>query len=101
MLQGKKVTYGQVVAELRPQKAEPERVRITVGENLIDYPGDKLTPTTEITTIKMHINSVVSTPKAKYLCTDVHNINLNTILEDPKYTRIKVELVPVKIMDHY
>ena len=46
MLQGKKVTYGQVVAELRPQKAEPESVRISVGGNLIDYPGDKRTQTT-------------------------------------------------------
>ena len=53
--QGKTVTYARIVAELRPQKAEPERVRITVGGNLIDYPGDKSTPTTEITTIKMHL----------------------------------------------
>ena len=70
------------MAELRPQKAEPELVRITVGGNSIDYPGEKRTPTTEITTIKIRLNSVVSTPEAKYLCTDVHNFYLNTIMED-------------------
>ena len=49
----------------------------------------------------MHLNSVVSTPEAKYLCTDVHNFYLNAIKEGPEYIRIKVELVPVKIMDQY
>ena len=90
MPQGKTVTYAQFVAKLRPQKPEPERVRITVGGNLIDCPGDKRTPTTEITTIKMHLNSVVSKPQSKYLCTDVHNFYLNTIMEDPEYMSIKV-----------
>ena len=69
--------------------------------NLIDYPGDKRTPTTEIKTIKIYLNSVVSTSEAKYLCTYVHNFYLNKIMGDPEYTRIKVELVPVKIMDRY
>ena len=94
--QGKTVTYARVVAELRPQKSEPERVRITVGGNLIDYPGDKRTPTTEITTIKMHLNSVVSTPEAKYFCTYFHNFYLKTITEGPDYMRIKIKLIPVK-----
>ena len=49
----------------------------------------------------MHLNSVVYTPEAKYLCTYAHNFYLNTIIEDPEYMRIKVELVPVKIMDQY
>ena len=99
--QGKIVTYALIVAKLRPQKAEPESVKISVGGNLIDYPGDKLTPTIEITTIKIHLNSVMSTPEAKCLCTDVHYFYLNTIMEDPEYMRIKVELVPFEIMDQY
>ena len=49
----------------------------------------------------MHINSVVSTPEAKYLCTDVHNSYLNAVTEDPKYTRIIIKLFPVEIMDQY
>ena len=101
MTQGKTVAYARVVAKLRPQKSELERVRITVGGNLIDYPVDKSTPTTEITTIKMHLNSAVSTPEAKCICTDVQNFYLNKIMEDPEYMRIKVELVPVKIIYQY
>ena len=43
----------------------------------------------------------MSTSEAKYLCTDVHKFYLNTIMEEPEYTRIKVGLVPVKIMYQY
>jgi len=35
----KKATYGRFVCDLRPQKKETERTRLTVGGNLIDYPG--------------------------------------------------------------
>jgi hypothetical protein len=34
------VTYARIVVDYRPQKADPNCVRITVGGNLIDYPGD-------------------------------------------------------------
>lgn len=33
------VTYARIVVDYRPQKFDPNRVRITVGGNLIDYPG--------------------------------------------------------------
>jgi hypothetical protein len=32
------VTYGRLVCDYRPQKAEAERTRLTVGGNLISYP---------------------------------------------------------------
>ena len=32
------VTYARIVVDFRPQKTDPNRVRITVGRNLIDYP---------------------------------------------------------------
>ena len=34
------ITYAQVVVDYRPQKEDPNRVRITVGGNLINYPGE-------------------------------------------------------------
>ena len=39
------VTYGRIVVDYQPQKGDPNRVRITAGGNLIDYP-DKLTTRT-------------------------------------------------------
>jgi hypothetical protein len=50
---GRSVTYAQFVATLRPQKAEQEHTRLTVGGNLIDYPGDVSTRTAGLTTAKI------------------------------------------------
>ena len=45
---GRTVTYGRIVAEIRPQKAETHRTRLTMGGNLISFPGDVTTPTAYI-----------------------------------------------------
>eukprot|EP00804_Cyclotella_cryptica_P023154 CCRYP_000368-RA/>CCRYP_000368-RA protein AED:0.46 eAED:0.46 QI:0/-1/0/1/-1/1/1/0/117 len=37
------VTYARIVVDYRPQKEDPNRVRITVGGNLIEYPGELTT----------------------------------------------------------
>jgi hypothetical protein len=44
------VTYARVVVDHRPQKADPNRIRITAGGNLINYPGELATRTADITT---------------------------------------------------
>jgi hypothetical protein len=72
----RKTTYIRVVCELKPHKAEKERTRVTVGGNLIDYPGDVSTRTAELQTIKLLANSVVSTPGAEFHTADVENFYL-------------------------
>jgi hypothetical protein len=67
------VTYARVVADFRPQKADPNRVRITVGGNLINYPGEVTTRTADMVTSKILWNSVLSTPGTKNCCADVKN----------------------------
>ena len=37
--QGRKVTYAQMVASIRPTKAEVNHVRVTVGSDRLDFPG--------------------------------------------------------------
>ena len=49
-----------------------------VGGDKVDYPGDKSTPTSELTTAKCLINSILSTANAKGLCIDIKNFYLNT-----------------------
>ena len=34
------VAHALIVCDYRPQKEDPNRVRITVGGNLIEYPGE-------------------------------------------------------------
>jgi hypothetical protein len=72
------VTYARIVVNYRPQQSDPNRVRITVGGNLIDYPGELTTRTADMTTAKILWNSVLSTADAKYACADVGNFYLAT-----------------------
>jgi hypothetical protein len=65
--QQKDVTYGRVCINYCPEKANPNCTRLTVGGNCIVYPGDCGTPTIDIT-VKIHLNSVVSTKDA-HCCT--------------------------------
>jgi len=76
-------------------------VRITVGGNLIDYPGELTTRTADLTTAKIMWNSVLSTPEAKYACADVGNFYLATPMERYEYMRIKREQIPDAFMDKY
>jgi hypothetical protein len=51
-----------------PQKTESARTYSAVDGNLIVYPGDTLAPTADVTALKLHVNSVLSTPGAKVVC---------------------------------
>jgi hypothetical protein len=77
---GGKVTYGSFIVDIKEQKEEEERTRLTVGGDQIEYPGDKSTRTAGLTTAKNLINSVISTLGAKFLVIDITNLCLNTPL---------------------
>jgi hypothetical protein len=97
----KRATYARVVADYRPQKADPYRVRITVGGDRIEYDGDCYTPSADLTTAKLLLNSVVSTDGAKFLGIDIKDFYLNTVLDDYQYMRIPAAYVPQAIRDQY
>ena len=97
----KDVTYGQFVCTIRPEKAEQERTRFTVGGDRINYPGDVATPTAEMLVAKMLFNSVVSTPGARCMCMDISNFYLMTPLKRPEYIKIKLSDIPDEIIKEY
>ena len=98
---GRKATYLRIVAELRPLKAETKRVRFTAGGDQIDYPGNVSTPTADLTTVKLLINSVLSTPNARFATGDLANFYLNNPMERYEYMRIPVRDIPPSIMTQY
>jgi hypothetical protein len=87
-------TYANPVVDFRPQKDDPHRIRITAGGNLIHYEGNASVRTADIDTAKIHWNSVVSTPNAKYMCLDIKNFYLTAALEYFEYMRIPLDLFP-------
>jgi hypothetical protein len=93
--------YGRLVCDIRPQKAEQHRVRLTVGGDRIDYPGETATKNTDLTTSKCLWNSTISTPHARYMCADVKKIYLNTLLDRPEYMQLALTIIPQEIIDKY
>lgn len=73
---GRKVTYGKFVCNIRPQKAGPYRMRLTIGGDQLDYPGIVYQTTADIITAKCLFNSIISTPNAKYLGIDLNDFYL-------------------------
>ena len=97
----KDITYAKFVCELKPNKAEVHRTRLTVGGDKVHYPGDVGTPTADLTLVKMHVNSVISTRNAHYMTLDVKNFYLNTPMVRYEYVRIKIEDIPEEIIVEY
>ena len=75
------VSHTKVVCEVRPTKADPNRTRITIGGNTINYTGDCGTKTGLLETVKLVINSTLSTPGAEVVTLDLANFYLNTPLD--------------------
>ena len=83
---------------IRPQKKETHRTRMTIGRNLLDYEGNTKTPTADLITMKLLLNSVLSTPGAKFMTFDVKNLCLETKLKHKQHMFLPAELIPDGIM---
>ncbi len=59
-------TYARIVVDYRPQKEDPNRIRIAVRGNLITYKGNTLTRTADLATSKLLWNSVLIKEGAQY-----------------------------------
>jgi hypothetical protein len=64
-----------------PQKDDPNRIHITVGGNLTNYPYELTTRTANTVSAKIMWNSMVSTPGAKFGGADIKNMYLKTLLD--------------------
>ena len=95
------VTYANIIVDYRPQKEYPNRVRITVGGNLIIYPGELTTRTADITTSKILWNSVLSTKNAKYMCHDIKNIYLCAPMNRYEYMKIPISIFLKHVIEEY
>ena len=97
----KKVKYCRIVATLRTQKEEKQTIRLTIDGDRLDYFGDASTPTTDLTTTKLHLNSVIFTPTAKFTTADIKNFYLNNDLPDSEWVRLPITIIPAEIIQQY
>ena len=95
------VTYARIVVDYRPQKADPNRVRITAGGNLITTPEEVTTRTADLVTTKILWNSVLSTPGAKYACFDIKSFFLTAPLDRYEYMKMPFDIFPEHTIEQY
>jgi hypothetical protein len=84
-----------------PHKKEKERVRITVGGDILDNSGDVPTSTADITTFKILINSTLSTEDAAMMMMDIKNYYLSTPLPQFEYMKMLLSRFPEEIIQKY
>jgi hypothetical protein len=98
----KDVTYGSFLCTVRPQKVdEPNRTRLTIGGDRINYPFEVGTPTADMLLAKILWNSIISTKGARFMTIDIKNFYLMTPLKRPEYFRLKLSDIPQEIIDEY
>ena len=85
----------------RPEKKDPNRVRLTVGGDRINYPDDCGAPTADMLTVKLLLNSVISTKGARFMTIDIKDFYLNTPMKRFEYMRLKMKELPQDFIDEY
>jgi hypothetical protein len=98
---GKFFTYMNPVVDYRAQKEDPCRIWITARGNSINYKSNASVQTADLDTAKIHWNSVVSTPLARYMCLDIKNFYLTAALEYFEYSQMLLSLFPAWIIKQY
>jgi hypothetical protein len=96
------ITYGKIVCDYKPHKKEKERVRLTIGGDILDYSGDVSTSTADITTFKILINSTLSTEDAAMMMMmDIKNYYLVTPRPRFEYMKMLLSRFPEEIIQKY
>jgi hypothetical protein len=97
----KEICHTMVLCEVRPEKDDPDRTRITIGGNRICYPGNVGTNMASLELVKLLLNSVLSRKGAHFSTIDIKNFYLDTPMPDPEYVRIKISDIPDKFFTEY
>ena len=74
-----------VVCEVRPDKDDPDCIRITIGGNHICFPGDVGTNTASLELFKLMLNSALSCKGAHFSTIDLNFFYLDAPMPDPEY----------------
>ncbi len=67
-------------------------MRLTVGGDRLNVPRDCRTPTIDMVTVKLHLNSVISTKGARYCTIDLKDFYLMTPMTCPEYMHMKIKV---------
>jgi hypothetical protein len=67
----------------------------------VHYPGNAGTPTANLLTVKILINSIISTPGAKFMTMDIKDFYLNIPMARYKYIQLRITDMLEDVIEHY
>jgi hypothetical protein len=67
----------------------------------VHYPGNSGTSTPKLITIKLLINTTISTEGAKIMTMDIKDFYLNTPMAGYEYMQLKLSDIPANVIEHY
>ncbi len=98
----KDITYGLITCLIRPEKTnKPNRTRLVARGDRVHYPFNVGTLAANLLTIKLLINSVISTPGERFFMMDIKNFYLCTPMTRYEYMQLKLSYMPEDIITHY
>jgi hypothetical protein len=74
---------------------------LVAGGDRVYYLFNAGTPPADLLTLKLLINSVISTPRARFFTMDIKNFYLCTPMTRYKYMQLKLSDMPDDIIPHY
>ena len=90
----KDVTYGHICVNYCPKKDDPNRTRPTVSGNRVNFLGDCGTPNVDMVTVKLRLNSIISTKGTPYCTINLKDVYLMTPMAHPEYMCMKLKDLP-------
>jgi hypothetical protein len=97
----RKITHGKIVCKYKPHKKEKECARLTIGGDILEYSSDFAISTADITTLKILINSTLSTEDVAMMMLDIKNYYLGTALPRFEYMKMLLSRFPEEIVQEY
>jgi hypothetical protein len=67
----------------------------------VHFPGNAGTPTADLLTVKLLINSIISTAGAKFMTMDIKDFYLNTPMARYEYMQLRIANMPEAVIEHY
>jgi hypothetical protein len=80
---------------------ELNQKRLAAGGDRVHYPGNTGTPTTNLLTVKLIINSIISTPSAKFMTMDIKDFYLSTPMTRYEHMQLHIADMPGDVIEHY
>jgi hypothetical protein len=98
---GRKAIYARFVETCRPHNTDTKRIRLTGGGSLIHYLYKVRAPTSDLSTLIFLLNSVISTPIARFATFDLKYFHLSTAMVQEEYMRMSITSIPQPTIDQY